>query len=153
MPYQIEFATAADEESLRSIFLASDMALVGDIEDHVVIKDEAGTYGGGLLYQLDVDLFHLLTIVVQNDGRSRGLGSQLLQALLQKPWSYCRDSVVEPAQSYRVTTVSRGVSRSFYQKNGLLDCDFDELTEPFARQCQFCPDQAECSSAAMVYQR
>ena len=42
MSYQIEFATSADEESLRSIFLASDMAVVGDVADHVVIKDSAG---------------------------------------------------------------------------------------------------------------
>ncbi len=152
MPYQIEFATAAEEESLRNIFLASDMALVGDIEDHVVIKDDAGTYGGGLLYQLDVDLFHLLTIVVQGDGRSRGLGKKLLQPMLQNPWKYCRDAVGGPQQSYRVTTVSRGSSRGFYQKNGMVDCAFDELTEPFDRQCEVCPDLRECGSAAMVYQ-
>jgi N-acetylglutamate synthase-like GNAT family acetyltransferase len=152
MPYQIEFATAADENRLRSIFLASDMAVVGDIEDHVVIKEDGNAYGGALLYQMDVDLFHLLTIVVQGDGRSRGLGSKLLQPMLQNPWSYCRDAVGDPQQSYRVTTVSRGSSRRFYQKNGLVDCAFDELTVPFNRQCEVCPELIECGSAAMVYQ-
>lgn len=152
MPYQIEFATAAEEESLRSIFIASDMAVVGDIEDHVLIKDDAETYGGALLYQIDVNLFHLLTIVVQGGGRSQGLGRKLLQAMLQNPWRYCRDSVGEYQQSYRVTTVSRGVSRGFYQKNGLVDCAFDELYRPFDNQCDVCPDLLECGSAAMVYQ-
>jgi len=152
MLYQVEFATAAEEDRLRSIFDASDMALVGDIEDHVVIKDQAQTYGGGLLYQMDVDLFHLLTIVVQGDGRSRGLGKTLLQPMLQNPWRYCRDAVGEPQQNYRVTTVSRGSSRGFYQKNGLVDCSFDQLTEPFDRQCEVCPDLLKCGSVAMVYQ-
>jgi len=151
MPYQIEFATAADEESLRSIFLASDMAVVGDVGDHVVIKDSAGVYGGGLLYQMDENLFHLLTIVVQNNGRSRGVGSRLLKAMLQNPWSHCRDAVGEPRTHYSVTTVSRGESRGFYQKNEMTDCTFKELAEPFDRQCEVCPDLIECLSAAMVY--
>jgi len=152
MPYQIEFATAAEEDVLSSIFSASDMAVVGDIEDHVILKDHAAIYGGGLLYQLDINLFHLLTIVVQVDGRSCGLGKKLLQPMLENPWKYCRDAVGEPQQNYRVTTVSRGCSRGFYLKNGLIDCAFDQLREPFNRQCDVCPDVLQCGSAAMVYQ-
>ena len=152
MPYHIEFATTAEEENLRGIFLASDMAVVGDIEDHVILKNDVAICGGALLYQLDVDLFHLLTIVVQTDGRQRGLGKKLLQPLLKNPWTYCRDAVGEPRPNYRVTTVSRGESRGFYEKNGLVMCAFDELTEPFDRQCEVCPDQLSCGSAAMVYQ-
>lgn len=151
MSYQIEFATASDEEGLRRIFLASDMAVVGDAADHVVIKDSAGVCGGGLLYQLDEDLFHLLTIVVQGDGRSRGIGSRLLQAMLQDPWGHCRDAVGERGKQYSVTTVSRGSSRKFYQKNGMIDCTFRELVEPFDRQCEACPELVSCGSAAMVY--
>lgn len=152
MSYQIDFATAAEEQSLRDIFLANDMPVVGDIEDHVIIRDKSGIYGGGFLYQLDVDLFHLLTIVVQGHGRRRGVGSELLQAMLKNPWRFCRDARGERVSNYRVTTVSRGTSRGFYQKNGLIDCVFEELTEPFDQQCQECPDHAACCPKAMVYQ-
>jgi len=127
------------------------MAVVGDVEDHVIIKDSAGIYGGALLYQMDENLFHLLTIVVQGGGRSRGLGSRLLQAMLQNPWAHCRDAVGELSEHCRVTTVARGESRAFYRKNGLIDCAFAELVEPFSQQCEVCPDVAGCHSAAMVY--
>lgn len=151
MPYDIEFATVADEECLRSIFLASEMAVVGAIEDHVVIKDGGVIYGGALLYQMDVNLFHLLTIVVKGHERSCGLGSKLLQSMLQNPWQCCRNAVGGPQQRYCVTTVSRGSSRRFYQKNGMNDCTFGQLIEPFDRQCEICPEGNTCGSTAMIY--
>lgn len=152
MPYQIEFASSTEQEKVRSIFLASDMDLASTIEDHVVIKTDETVYGGGLLFQTDTNQFHLLTIAVRNDDRSRGVGSKLLQAILQHPWDYCRDAVGESSAGYRVTTVSRGGSRHFYLKNGFVDCSFEELAEPFDRQCRLCPDVAGCHSAAMVFQ-
>ncbi len=151
MPYEIKLAGNDDELPLQEIMLASDMDLVGDIEDHVIIRDATRLYGGALLYQLDHDLFHLLTIAVNGSERSAGLGSRLLQSLLHEPWQYCYGGIKPDTAQFRVTTVARGSSRNFYLKNGFSTCSFTELQKPFATQCQSCPDDSSCQSAAMVF--
>ena len=151
MAYEIKLADNDDEVLLQEIMLASEMDLVGDIEDHVIIRDAVKLYGGALLYQLDHDLFHLLTIAVSGTERSAGLGSRLLQSLLHKPWQYCYGGIKPETAEFRVTTVARGSSRNFYLKNGFSTCSFTELKPPFATQCQNCPDDSLCQSAAMVF--
>ncbi|PLX99904.1 MAG: hypothetical protein C0622_09775 [Desulfuromonas sp.] len=151
MPEHIEFATQQDETPLREIFLAADMDLIGDIEDHVVIHVGGELCGGGLVYQMDVELFHLLTLAVDRSLRSRGTGSRLLQQILKDPWAYCRDAVAGKEKAYRVTTVARGSSHDFYLKNGMSDCRFNDLAPPFVDQCRQCPDVAHCYSAALEF--
>ena len=149
--YMIDFAKKEEEPLLQDIFTAVDMALVGSIEDHVVIRENGILCGGGLLYEMDVQLFHLLTIAVRQDGRGRGTGSLLLRKILEQPWCCCRDAVTGRGSVYRVTTVARGSSRNFYLKNGLNDCRFDELIEPFEHQCKSCSEADQCNSSAMEY--
>jgi len=151
MSFTIDFAEEQEGPLLREIFLSVDMDLAGNIEDHVAIKKDGVLCGGGLLYQMDMNLFHLLTIAVRQDGRNRGIGGVLLRKILEQPWSCCRDAVTEGLQIYRVTTVARGSSRGFYLKHGLNDCRFEDLVEPFVSQCQVCSDVDQCHSAAMEY--
>ena len=151
MAYQVRLATNDDEKDLQAILQASDMDLVSDIEDHVVIVDGEGVCGGGLIFQMDVNYFHLLTIAVRQHERSRGIGSTLMKQIVEKPWTCCNDARFNPDQPYRLTTVARGKSRAFYIKNGLTQCQFSDLVPPFIDQCETCPDVAECNGVAMTY--
>jgi N-acetylglutamate synthase-like GNAT family acetyltransferase len=127
------------------------MDLVSDIEDHVVITDEQGVCGGGLTFQLDENNFHLLTIAVRQEERSRGIGSVLLGQILRKPWTCCKDAIFNPEKPYQVTTVARGKSRPFYERNGMTLCEFSDLVPPFTDQCDACPDVNECNGVAMSF--
>jgi N-acetylglutamate synthase-like GNAT family acetyltransferase len=151
MLHIIELAGRKDEKRLREIFLSTDMDLAGDIEDHIIIRNNGMVCGGGLVYQMNANLYHLLTIAVRRDGRRQGTGGLLLQYILGRPWACCRDTVGDERTAYRVTTVSRGSSRAFYSKNGMVDCGFDTLVPPFDHQCLTCPDVDECQSAALEY--
>ncbi len=151
MSYRITFASAKDEDLLRRIFQATEMDLVGDTEDHLAIRKNGIVCGGALLYQMDTSLYHLLTIAVHRDGRSRGIGSRLLKHILNRPWSCCRGAVADAEPRYRITTVSRGSSRNFYLKNGMLECNADSLYPPFDHQCSVCPEVADCHSTTLEY--
>ena len=151
MPYQVRLASRDDEQQLQAILAASGMDLVSTIDDHVVITDDRGVCGGGLIFQMDEGTYHLLTIAVRQDNRSRGIGSILLNEILRTPWNCCRDAIFHPEQPYRVTTVARGSSRHFYLKNGMTYCRFSDLVPPFIDQCDTCPDVADCNSAAMTF--
>lgn len=151
MPYRVRLANSNDEQQLQSILLASDMDLISDIDDHVVITDDQGVCGGGLIFQMDENYFHLLTIAVRQDDRSRGIGSMLMKEILKTPWECCKDAIFNPELPYRVTTVARGSSRRFYLKHGMADCNFSDLVAPFIDQCDTCPDVAGCNSAAMTF--
>lgn len=151
MTYQVRLANNDDETQLQAILQASDMDLVSAIEDHVVIADDQGVCGGGLIFQMDENYFHLLTIAVRQEERSRGIGSILLRHILQRPWECCKDAVFKSAAPYKVTTVARGKSRRFYLKNGLDQCEFSDLVPPFVDQCDTCPDVDTCNGVAMTY--
>jgi len=151
VPYQVRLANSDDAQQLQEILLASDMDLISAIDDHVVITDDRGICGGGLIFQMDENDFHLLTLAVRRDDRSRGIGGMLMKEILNTPWGCCKDAIFNAALPYRVTTVARGSSRGFYLKHGMTDCDFSELVAPFIDQCVACPDVAGCNSAAMTF--
>jgi len=152
MNWSIQLGTQAAEKKLRLIMQACGMDLASAIEDHLVIYQDGQVCGGALLFQLDVDYFHLLTIAVEQNRHNLGLGSILLQQILRNPWAACRDAVGANGQAYRITTVARGSSHPFYLKNGLHNCSFSELSLPYAQQCQDCPDHSHCGGKAMSYQ-
>jgi len=151
MDYQILFASDHDEEILREILLNSDMDLAGDIQEHVLIKKDNKIQGGGMLGQIDKDMFHLLVFAVKENERSQGIGSQLLQELMKQPWEYCQEEGNIADNAYKITTVAKGKSAKFYEKNGFIACDFSELTYPFNEQCDECPDRIECNPVAMLF--
>lgn len=151
--YSIDFAAADAEKSLQAIFRASAMELAGDIDEHVLIRSEDDILGGGMLSQTGYREFHLLVFAVRQSQHRHGVGSNLLNALLRQPWRYCRDTVgTFDQEGYRITTVAKGKSAEFYRKNGFSACTFGELPVPFNRQCDSCPERAECLPVAMVFQ-
>ena len=65
--------------------------MAGENEDHVVLQEGGKILAGGLLWQMDEDLFHLLVLGVRQEERNTGIGRQLLQEMC-RPWKYCRDA-------------------------------------------------------------
>lgn len=151
MDDQILFASDNDEEILRGIFIDSDMDMAGDILEHVVIKKANEIQGGGMLVQTDKDIFHLQVFAVRQNERSKGIGSQLLQELIRQPWKYCLEGVGIAGGDYSVTTIAKGKSAHFYEKNGFMACDFSALAYPFDEQCDECPDRIDCNPVAMLF--
>lgn len=147
----IQFATRRDQEKLRKIFVAAGMDLAGKVEEHLVIKQGSALLGGAMLEQTDHDVFHLLLIAVDANYRGGGAGSRLLQAILNDPWSCCRDAVDGSGKDYCVTTVARGTRAGFYQKHGFENCEFAELADPYRGQCRDCPERDDCHPVAMHF--
>jgi N-acetylglutamate synthase-like GNAT family acetyltransferase len=150
-PVIIRFATRRDQKKLQEICVAAGMDLAGEVEEHVVIKQDSVLIGGAMLAQTDNDAFHLLLIAVDETYRGNGSGGRLLQALLGDPWSCCRDALDGSGKSYRVTTVARGTEAGFYRKHGFAPCDFADLADPFRDQCECCPDRDGCHPVAMRF--
>ena len=147
----IGFAAAVQKDELDRLLSEHNMGLAGEPEEHVVIMAEGKVLGGGLLWQLDEDLFHLLVLGMDQANRNRGIGQRLLTEICANPWQYCRDASDCSVSEYRITTMARGTAVAFYQKCGFKICDSGELPEPFGDQCEECPDRKECSPAAMVF--
>lgn len=151
MCYEIVFANDAAEYELRSILRESNMDIAGDIREHVIIKKDNEIWGGAMLTQTDQAMFHLLVFAVKQDERNKGIGSRLLNELIVQPWKYCRDTIGSPVDNYQITTVAKGKSAVFYNKNGFTKCDFSKLSYPFSEQCDRCPGISECKPAAMIF--
>jgi N-acetylglutamate synthase-like GNAT family acetyltransferase len=151
MSYEISFATCEEEEQLLDILLDSNMEIAGDIQDHVVIRNADEVIGGGMLTATSKDEFHLIVFAVKETVRGSGIGKQLISALINEPWLYCRDCETDFPAGYRITTVAKGESSPFYGKVGFTACDFSELADPFSEQCIGCPDITACTPVAMVY--
>ena len=147
----IRFAESGQEEELNCILAGHDLAMAGETEDHAVLQEDGKILAGGLLWQMDEDLFHLLVLGVRQEDRNTGIGRQLLQEMCRNPWRYCSDATEPVGGSYRITTVARGQSVKFYLKCGFQACDFSGLSTPFDSQCDNCPDREECKPAAMVF--
>jgi len=151
LTYTITFAHDAVEDELRGIFLDSDMDIAGDIQEHVLITKDDEIIGGGMMTQTGASVYHLVVFAVKESQRKYGIGRLLLKELLECPWQYCLHGVAATEDCYHVTTVSKGKSAGFYEKNGFLACDFSALAAPFCEQCQECPELSDCKPVAMMY--
>ncbi|TWH45644.1 GNAT family N-acetyltransferase [Sporomusa sp. KB1] len=147
---EIVFATGEDEAELQALFTGYGMGLAGDIEEHVLVKSDNKVLAGAMLAQLDTNFFHLLVFAVNEAGRNTGIGSQLLQEMINNPEKYCQNSFDSNDSLYKVTTVAKGDAVRFYEKNGFVACDFSELAEPYDEQCLECPDKEDCKPVAMI---
>lgn len=150
MSQEIVFATSEETAQVQELFESYGMGLAGEIEAHVVLKEEAAILAGAMLAQVDSSLFHLLVFAVKDEARSQGTGSSLLQAMLSNPEKYCRDLWEATGGVYQITTVAKGAAAQFYGKNGFAVCDFSLLPEPYAGQCAVCADKAACKPVAMI---
>ena len=147
----IGFAADTQIDELSRILQEHDLGLAGEADEHVVLVKAGQVQGAGLLWQLDEDLFHLLTLGVAPAGRGQGVGGRLLRALCADPWSYCRDAAERTAGPYKITTVARGEAVTFYTKCGFSACEPDQLPDMFAGQCDLCPKREECAPVTMIY--
>ncbi|MDF2874296.1 MAG: hypothetical protein K0R22_979 [Sporomusa sp.] len=154
MNTEIVFATGKDEEELQELFTECGMGLAGDIDEHMLIKQDNKIMAGAMMSQVDDSRFHLLVFAVSADARNQGTGRQLLQELLHRPGHYCRPEFgSHSAQPYQVTTVAKGEAARFYEKNGFAACDFSALAYPYDRQCEACPEKTACKPVAMMFTR
>ena len=147
----IGFAAAVQKDELDRLLSEHNMGLAGEPEEHVVIMAEGKVLGGGLLWQLEEDLFHLLVLGVEQEYRNKGTGQRLLKEICSNPWRYCRDASDCSVSEFRITTMARGTAVAFYRKCGFKICEPAELPVPFGDQCCECPDRMECFPAAMIF--
>jgi len=151
MDYEITFASPDDEEVLQSVLIETDMGIAGDVTEHAVIKKDNEILGGGMLAQIGTSSYHLLVFAVRQGDHGRGIGRRLLNELIKQPWEYCLNGEGIAAGDYKITTVAKGESAKFYEKNGFVVCDFSQLDYPFDQQCDECPDRKDCNPAAMMF--
>ena len=153
MHTNIEFATSQAEDELQELFTAYGMSMAGDVDEHIVVKQDNKIVAGAMVAQLDNSLYHILLFAVRMDVRSQGVGSRLMQAMLRNPGRYCQPPGESSDPSYQVTTVARGTAVPFYEQNGFIACNFSELAYPFDTQCTGCSDKNRCKPVAMMFAR
>jgi N-acetylglutamate synthase and related acetyltransferases len=152
METTIRFANIEDEEQLRDLLVSYDMDLAGEIEEHVVAECGNEIIAGGMLSQIDHDLYHLEVLAVNDQWQRTGAGRLLLSRMVKYPWVYCH-TVSPDDQTYVVTTVARGDAVPFYKNCGFEPCSFDELTVPYNEQCNECPSRENCQPVPMIFRR
>lgn len=147
---EIDFAKAGDLDILQEILWEHDMGLAGDIGEHVVLKENGDIVAGAKIIYLGEDIFHLEVIGVKKGLEGKGFGNILLQELITNPWQYSLNES-QNENSFRITTVSKGEKKGFYQHLGFIPCDFSELLSPYNEQCNGCPEMAECNPVPMIF--
>lgn len=149
----VRFATTHDQDRLRSLYLDAGMDIAGDIEEHLVLVEGENLIGGGMLQQTTTTSFHLLLLAIAEEQRGTGTGGRLLEEMINNPWDCC-SLVQDPSeQPYVITTVAKGVRKSFYRKHGFVPCAFSELVDPFREQCLLCPEYDSCRPVAMRFEK
>lgn len=152
MEPKILFAKQNDEEELREILWEHGMDISGEIENHLVVKDNNQVLAGGKIVESEINHFYLELFGVKQDKRDQGLGGFLLSAIVQAPRKYCKDRVSEPqsCESYQMTTISRGEAAGFYKSYGFEPCSFSKIPEQYREQCDECPVKEECKPVPMI---
>ena len=151
MDYDINFARSDEEAELRGIFLDSEMDLAGELEEHVVIKARDEVIGGGLMTRTGIDTYHLTVFAVRESARGNGIGSTLIRELIRQPWKHSLNRTKAVGACFTVTTMAKGKSSGFYQKNGFAPCSPSELADPYRGQCSDCPERESCNPVPMRY--
>jgi len=151
METTIRFACLEDEEQLKALLVGYGMDLAGEINEHVVARQGDQIIAGGMLSQIDDDVYHLEVLAVSEQWQRTGAGRLLLSKMIEAPWLYCHES--SPRENYSITTVARGDALPFYITCGFKPCSFLELTEPYAEQCDECPDRESCQPVPMILRR
>jgi len=153
MSKKILFAQQEDENELREILLGYGMDISGDIEEHLVLKEDEKVLAGGKLSELQERHFYLELIGVKQGCQGQGLGGILLDEMIKNPWKSCKYPLSEqdPEQGFVITTIARGEAAGFYQKYGFAPCTFAEIPEPYREQCIDCPDREQCGEIPMIF--
>ncbi len=80
---------------------------------------------------------YLRPIVTAPEHRRRGIGGQLLRALLTG-----RDEL---------RIVARGDAVRFYRRVGFAPTDWESVDGSFRKECDECPDLADCKPVPMMF--
>jgi N-acetylglutamate synthase-like GNAT family acetyltransferase len=148
---EILFAQPKDEEELRAILIEHHMDIAGNVEEHVILKQDGVILAGGKVSELEDDLYHLEVFGVKQDVRGSGAGTMLLTRMVGEPWKYSLSPATGGKEKYRITTVARGEAVNFYKKCGFEPYSFSELAWPYSEQCDDCPERDECNPIPMIY--
>lgn len=157
MALNVGFAGTKDEESLAEILAGHQMGLVGEPEEHVVLRGADGSIlGGAMLSCWDGMCYHLEVFGIRAGENGQGLGSTLITPMMENPRKFCRrfygEEGVEEDEVVHMTTVSRGSARPFYERHGFEPCTFEQLPELYLNQCSTCPDREACEPVPMLRQ-
>jgi len=147
----IIFAESGDAETLAELFLDNGMYLAGEVEDHILIKDKDEIVAAAFVVAVDDNHFHLAVFAVNESKRNTKIGSRLLREILKEPQKYCRGQNSVLNNSFQITTVSKGKSVGFYEKNGFVTCDFSQLNYPYDSQCEQCPEKEDCQPVPLIF--
>ncbi|MFA5536821.1 MAG: N-acetyltransferase [Bacillota bacterium] len=155
MDSKIMFAVQKDKKELREIFQYYGMDLSGEIQGHVVIKENGRILAGLKIIEFQPGCFYLVVLCVREGDRSCGLGGFFLERIIENPRKYCSNLFPGSTSkvSFSITTIARGGASGFYSKYGFLPADFTVVPEAYQSQCEYCPWREGCNPIPMVYKK
>lgn len=151
MKTEIGFAAAEDFSPVYEIFIEHGMDVYGDIDEHLILRENKEICAVAKLVQTGERSFHLENLAVASTRQQQGFGGKLLETITDEPWSCCQPSSRPIGGSYRVSTVARGSAVGFYTRYGYQIGDFASLDLTYQNQCDECPDREHCSPVPMFF--
>lgn len=153
MSYYLLFAGRQDEEELRGILWEYGMDIAGEIEYHLIIKENDQVVAGAKVIEVEPGNFYLEVIGVRIDKKGLGYGRVLMEAIVSDPWK-CSKVLLTSKDAkipYSIITLSRGRAEGFYKKLGFEPCEFERLPALNQHQCSDCPDRETCNPVPMIF--
>ncbi|MCM1565498.1 MAG: GNAT family N-acetyltransferase [Dehalobacter sp.] len=153
MEFRMIFAEQSDEENLREILWEYGMDISGEIDEHVIVKENDQVLAGGKIDEYEDYKFYLEVLGVKSENRNYGLGGFLLSEMIKAPWLCCKNPLSKhlPGTRFEITTVARGAASGFYYSYGFEACSFSEIPKTFRDQCDSCPILDDCKPVPMIY--
>ena len=113
--------------------------LYENARDFYVYADERGLGGCCAMHIDQIDLAEIRTLLVRDDLRGQGIGSQLMRACVHEA------QTLDIARIYTLTRVPR-----FFAANGFAEIHKDELPTKVYKDCLRCPRYHDCDEIAMI---
>jgi amino-acid N-acetyltransferase len=111
-----------------------------NVRDFTVIDDGGKVIACGALHLYGPHLAEVRSIAVARERKGQGVGSRLIQALLQE---------ADEHQTEQVCLFTR--SPDFFAKLGFVAVPHSSLPDKIYKDCQNCPMFTKCDEIAMVY--
>jgi amino-acid N-acetyltransferase len=111
-----------------------------NVRDFTVIEDEQGVIACGALHLYGPHLAEIRSIAVSRERQRGGVGSRLIQALLQE---------AEEHRTEQVCLFTR--APQFFLRLGFVAVPHQSLPDKIYKDCQTCPMFTKCDETPMVY--